>query len=130
MGADRAGGGHAGAAGVKLEQKNLYRFREQMNHYYRSLHLENQENYFKTTAELEATNLQDISLELLEDLKTGIVSPIDLDEETELKFIVFMKEHIRNSMEEIENMNKQIQKTEKETAQILEETSKMNFQNK
>ncbi len=68
--------------------------------------------------------------ELLEDLKTGIVSPIDLDEETELKFIVFMKEHIRNSMEEIENMNKQIQKTEKETAQILEETSKMNFQNK
>ena len=32
-------------------------------------------------------------------------------------------------MEEIENMNKQIQKTEKETAQILEETSKMNFQN-
>lgn len=67
--------------------------------------------------------------ELLEDLKTGIVSPIDLDEETELKFIVFMKEHIRNSMEEIENMNKQIQKTEKETAQILEETSKMNFQN-
>ena len=64
-----SGGGHAGAAGVKLEQKNLYRFREQINHYYRSLHLENQENYFKTTAELEATNLQDISLELLEDLK-------------------------------------------------------------
>ena len=67
---------------------------------------------------------------LLEDLKSGVVRSIDLDEETELRFIIFMKEHIRNNMEEIENMNKQIQKTEKETAQILEETSKMNFQNK
>ena len=32
-----SGGGHAGAAGVKIEQKNLYRFREQINEYYRSL---------------------------------------------------------------------------------------------
>ena len=67
--------------------------------------------------------------ELLEDLKTGIVSPIDLDEETELKFIAFMKKHIKNNMEEIENMNKRIQETEKETAQILEETQKINLQN-
>lgn len=71
----------------------------------------------------------EIMEELLTDLKTGIVSPIDLDEQTELRFIAFMKDHIRNNMEEIENMNKKIKETEKETAQILEETSKMNLQN-
>ena len=64
-----SGGGHAGAAGVRLEQKNLYKFREKINEYYSSLHLTNQENYFKTHADLETENLADISLELLEDLK-------------------------------------------------------------
>ena len=45
----------------------------------------------------------EIMEELLTDLKTGIVSPIDLDEQTELRFIAFMKDHIRNNMEEIKN---------------------------
>ena len=64
-----SGGGHAGAAGVRLEQKNLYLFREKINEYYRSLHLTKQEEYFKNHADLETNNLKDISLELLEDLK-------------------------------------------------------------
>ena len=64
-----SGGGHAGAAGVKLEQKSLFEFREKINEYYRSLHLVEQENYFKSHAELETTNLGDISLELIENLK-------------------------------------------------------------
>lgn len=64
-----SGGGHAGAAGVRLEQKNLYLFREKINEYYRSLHLTDQEEYFKNHADLETNSLKDISLELLEDLK-------------------------------------------------------------
>ena len=64
-----SGGGHAGAAGVKFEQKNLFEFRERINEYYKSLHLVEQENYFKSHAELETADLGDISLELVEDLK-------------------------------------------------------------
>ena len=29
-----SGGGHAGAAGVRLEQEKLYEFREKINNYY------------------------------------------------------------------------------------------------
>ena len=64
-----SGGGHAGAAGVRLEQKHLFEFREKINEYYKSLHLVNQENYFDTHADLETSNLGDISLELIEELK-------------------------------------------------------------
>ena len=64
-----SGGGHAGAAGVKFEQKNLFKFRERINEYYMSLHLVEQENYFKSHAELETADLGDVSLELVEDLK-------------------------------------------------------------
>ena len=63
------GGGHAGAAGVRLEQKNLYAFREKINEYYRSLNLKNQEEYFKSHADITVSSLKDFSLELLEDLK-------------------------------------------------------------
>ncbi len=65
-----SGGGHAGAAGVRLEQKNLYGFREKINEYYRSLHLENQEKYFHTRADLAISDFSDLNLELLKDLKS------------------------------------------------------------
>ena len=64
-----SGGGHAGAAGVRVEQKNLYAFREKINEYYKSLNLKNQEKYFKSHADLTLTDLKDFSLEFLEDLK-------------------------------------------------------------
>lgn len=63
------GGGHAGAAGVKLKREQLFSFREKINEYYKSLKLTEQEKYFKTNADLEILNLRDLSLELLEDLK-------------------------------------------------------------
>ncbi len=63
-----SGGGHAAAAGVKLEQGQLYAFREKINEYYNSLHLKNQEDYFKTHADLIVNNAKEINLELLEDL--------------------------------------------------------------
>ena len=64
-----SGGGHAAAAGVRIDQKNLYKFREKINAYYDSLHLKNQNNFFNTTTDLEADNLEDFTLDFLEDLK-------------------------------------------------------------
>lgn len=65
-----SGGGHAAAAGVRLESKNLYAFREKINEYYRSLHLENQEKYLRTRPDLETSEIKLISLELIDDFKS------------------------------------------------------------
>ncbi len=64
-----SGGGHAAAAGVRVYQKDLYAFREKMSAYYDSLHLKNQEQYFRTRADLDLDSLQDVTLDFLEDLK-------------------------------------------------------------
>lgn len=64
------GGGHAAAAGVKLEAKNLYNFREQINEYYRSLNLENQEKYLKPTPDLDIENLAELNLDFFEEMKS------------------------------------------------------------
>ena len=63
------GGGHAGAAGVRVDGKNLYAFREKINEYYRSLHLTNQTDYLKQHADLIITNLKELSLDFLDELK-------------------------------------------------------------
>ena len=63
------GGGHAGAAGVRVDGKNLYAFREKINEYYKSLHLTDQEDYLKNHADLGVSNLADLSLGFLEELK-------------------------------------------------------------
>lgn len=64
------GGGHAGAAGVKVKQENLYAFREQLNAYYDSLNLKNQQQYLKQSPDLTLDNFADLSLDLLTELKT------------------------------------------------------------
>ena len=64
-----SGGGHAGAAGVKIERENLFKFREQINDYYRSLNLKNQADYLRQHADLELTDFSEIDLNLLEELK-------------------------------------------------------------
>ena len=63
------GGGHAGAAGVKVEGKNLYKFREQINEYYRSLNLKDQEKYLRQRADLTIFDFSELNLELLKELK-------------------------------------------------------------
>lgn len=63
------GGGHAGAAGVKVDADKLYEFRERINAYYDSLGLKDQEKYLKTSADLNVDNLADINTELVENLK-------------------------------------------------------------
>lgn len=64
------GGGHAGAAGVSIEQKNIYAFRERINDYYNSLKLENQDKYLKMHADLELEDFSDLTLDFLDDLKS------------------------------------------------------------
>ncbi len=63
------GGGHAGAAGVRVDSKHLYEFREKINQYYKDLHLSNQEQYFKNHADLDIYDLSDFSLGFLKELK-------------------------------------------------------------
>lgn len=63
------GGGHAAAAGVRLEQKNLYTFRERINAYYDSLNLKDQAKYLKPTPDLEIEDLSELNLDFLEELK-------------------------------------------------------------
>jgi len=62
------GGGHAAAAGVKVSRDNLFKFREQVNEYYKSLKLKDQETYFDSHAEIILSDAKDVSLDLLEDL--------------------------------------------------------------
>lgn len=63
------GGGHAGAAGVRVAGEKLYSFREQINEYYRSLRLTNQKEYLKQHADLEVTDFSELTLDLLTELK-------------------------------------------------------------
>ena len=64
-----SGGGHAGAAGVKLYKKDLASFKNQINDYYKSLNLKDQDRYFATTADLFTEVAEDFTLDLLDDLK-------------------------------------------------------------
>ncbi len=64
-----SGGGHALAAGVRVEGKNLNSFRKKINEYYKSLHLENQESFFKSHEDLDIEDFSEINLELLDELK-------------------------------------------------------------
>ena len=63
------GGGHAGAAGVRLSQENLYAFREKINEYYKSLHLSGQEKYLKHATDLDVSDFSDLNLNFLKELK-------------------------------------------------------------
>ena len=63
------GGGHAAAAGVKVEQAKLYQFREQINAYYQSLHLPDQSKYLKQHADLTISDFSELNFTLLDELK-------------------------------------------------------------
>ena len=64
------GGGHAGAAGVKIKTDRLEDFRQRINEYYLSLGLCDQERFFETEADLEVFNLGELNLDLIEELKS------------------------------------------------------------
>ncbi len=63
------GGGHAGAAGVRIEQKNLPQFKEALSSYYKSLNLTSQDRFLKTHADLEVHDFAELSLDFLAELQ-------------------------------------------------------------
>lgn len=64
------GGGHAGAAGVKVEEGKLEKFKQKINEFYRSLGLRDQERFFDVMADLEVRGVGELSLDFMEELKT------------------------------------------------------------
>lgn len=63
------GGGHAGAAGVKIGKEKLKEFREKINDYYISLGLEDQDRFFEKQADIETGKLGGFTLDFLSELK-------------------------------------------------------------
>lgn len=64
-----SGGGHAGAAGVRVSSEKMYEFRERINDYYHSLNLVDQERFLNVEPDLDIEDFSELSLEFLEDLK-------------------------------------------------------------
>ncbi len=63
------GGGHAGACGVKIPLDGLAGFRQAMNEYYASLELKDQERFLGVREDLTVRNFEELSLELVEELR-------------------------------------------------------------
>ncbi|MDO4612251.1 MAG: single-stranded-DNA-specific exonuclease RecJ [Candidatus Saccharibacteria bacterium] len=76
------GGGHAAAAGVKLDKTNLAVFSEKINEYYRSLNLYDQEKHLLKHPELDIENLSDLSLDFLDEL--SLLEPFGIGNEEPL----------------------------------------------
>lgn len=76
------GGGHAGACGVILEKKNLKKFEKEINDYYRSLKLKDQEKYLRATSDIVLKDFSDMTeelwaeVQLLEPFGDGNTEPI------------------------------------------------------
>ena len=64
-----SGGGHAGAAGVRIAENQLETFRARINDYYRNLHLSDQSKFFISQPDLEVEEFSDFTLEFMQDLK-------------------------------------------------------------
>lgn len=73
------GGGHAAAAGVRVDGKQLHAFRDKINAYYRSLNLGDQTHYLNSHADLTTSSLRDFTLDFLDDLK--LLEPYGLGNE-------------------------------------------------
>lgn len=64
-----SGGGHAAACGIKIGTEQVNNFRIEVNKYYDSLNLVDQEKYLKIHEDVATCSLRDLSLELLQDIK-------------------------------------------------------------
>jgi single-stranded-DNA-specific exonuclease len=62
------GGGHAAACGVKVLPENLEKFISEVNDYYETLGLSNQEEFLKVLPEFSVEDLADFSGELLDEI--------------------------------------------------------------
>ena len=64
-----SGGGHAGAAGVKLETQKLDDFKAQICEFYKSLKLVDQERFLQEKEDLAVEKLGEVSLDFVDELK-------------------------------------------------------------
>lgn len=62
------GGGHAMAAGATLMPDKFEDFKAQINDYYRSLNLKNQERFLEVRADLKLDDFSELNLELTEEI--------------------------------------------------------------
>lgn len=62
------GGGHAAACGIKILPEKMGEFIKDVNAYYESLKLKNQERFLEVTAEFTADDLEDFSEDLLDEM--------------------------------------------------------------
>lgn len=62
------GGGHAAAAGVTLETRQIGAFRQRVNDYYRSLHLSDQTHYLLPQADVVIDDLSEVTEQLVADI--------------------------------------------------------------
>ena len=62
------GGGHAAAAGVTLETRQIAAFRQRVNDYYRSLHLSDQTHYLLPQADVMIDDLSEVTEQLVADI--------------------------------------------------------------
>ena len=64
-----AGGGHAGACGVKVEKEKIKNFIQEINDYYRGLKLFEQERFLEEREDLSVYGAEGFNLDFLEELK-------------------------------------------------------------
>lgn len=64
------GGGHAEACGVKVAIDKLEEFRQKVNQYYGSLDLKDQERFLSVREDLRVEDFSELTLELLDELKS------------------------------------------------------------
>ena len=63
------GGGHAAACGLKLKPENFEEFRRKINSYYMGLGLENQERFLSAREDLAVTEVGELNLDLMDEMK-------------------------------------------------------------
>lgn len=63
-----SGGGHAGACGVSIREKDFVRFKREINQYYQSLNLKNQERFLKQQSDIILNNFAELTPELYDEI--------------------------------------------------------------
>lgn len=64
-----SGGGHAGACGLSMEGERLDDFKKQMNDYYHSLGLQNQERFLRQESDIVLKDLSELDLVLFDEIQ-------------------------------------------------------------
>jgi single-stranded-DNA-specific exonuclease len=63
-----SGGGHAGACGLSIKKKDYARFKKEINQYYISLNLKNQERFLKQQSDIVLKDFAELTPELYDEI--------------------------------------------------------------